>query len=118
MLKQIPSAQKLARLNRRQRKKLRVGEFQELVFEVRIHFHQPMEEAWLDTFLDDFIELIESRRLVVGGLGGTLPLRATDGIVSASKRGSPTEEDRRAVLDWVLQRSEVADAEVGELVDG
>jgi uncharacterized protein YggL (DUF469 family) len=51
----------------REGKKLRVGEFQELVFEVRIRFHQTMEEARLDTFLDDFIELIESRRLVVGG---------------------------------------------------
>ena len=34
MLKHMPSARKLVRLNRRQRKKLRVGEFQELVFEV------------------------------------------------------------------------------------
>jgi len=56
MFKQVPSVRKLARLNRRQRKKLRVGEFQELVFEVRIRFHQSMEEARLDTFLDDFIE--------------------------------------------------------------
>jgi uncharacterized protein YggL (DUF469 family) len=118
MLKQVPSARKLARLNRRQRKKLRVGKFQELVFEVRIRFHQPMEEARLDTFLDGVIELIEARQLVVGGLGGTLPLLATDGIVSALKRGSPTEEDRQAVLDWARRRPEVADAAVGELVDG
>jgi len=118
MLKQIPSARKLARLNRRQRKKLRVGEFQERAFEVRIRLHQPIEEARLDTFLDDFIELIESRSLVVGGFSGTLPLLATDGIVSTLKRGSPTEEDRQAVLDWVRQRPEVADAEVGEFVDG
>jgi len=54
----------------------------------------------------------------VGGLGGTLPLLATDGIVSALKRGSSTEEDRQAVLDWVRQRPEVADAAVGEFVDG
>ena len=118
MLKQIPSVRKLASLNRRQRKKLRVGEFQELVFEVRIRFHQTMEEARLDTFLDDFIELIESRHLVVGGFGGALPLLATDGIVSTLKRGSPTEEDRQAVLDWVRQRPEVAEVEVGEFVDG
>lgn len=118
MLKQIPSARKLARLNRRQRKKLRVGDFQELVFEIRIRFHQTMEEARLDTFLDDFIELIESRRLVVGGFGGTLPLLATDGIVSTFKRGSPTEEDRQAVLDWVRQRPEVAEVEAGEFIDG
>ena len=118
MLKQIPSARKLARLNRRQRKKLRVGEFQELVFEVRIRFHQAMKEARLDTFLDDLIELTESRRLAVGGFVGTLPLLATEGIVSTLKRGSPTEEDRQAVLNWVRQRPEVAEVEVGDFVDG
>jgi len=86
MFQQLPSVRKLARMNRRQHKKLRVGGFQELVFEVRIRFHQPMEETRLGIFLDDFIELIESRRLVVGGLGGSLPLLATDGIVSTLKR--------------------------------
>jgi len=70
MLKHMPSVRKLARLNRRQRKKLRVGEFQELVFEASIRFGQPMEGSRLDAFVDGFIDRIESRRLVVGGLGG------------------------------------------------
>lgn len=95
-----------------------MGEFQELVFEVRIQFCQPMDDASLDAFLDRFIELIESRHLAVGGLGGLLPLLETDGIVSAWGRGSPTEADRQAVLDWLRQRSEVASAEAGDLVDG
>lgn len=114
----MPSARKLRYMNRRQRKKLRMGEFQELVFEARMQFHQPMDEASYDAFLDGFIELIESRHLVVGGMGGQLPLLVTDGIVSALGRGSPTEVDRQAVLEWLRHRPEVASAEVGDLVDG
>ena len=65
MLNHLPSARKRRRLNRRQRKKLRVGDFQELVFEVRVQFHQPMEDAAHDAFLDGFIEIIESIVIVV-----------------------------------------------------
>ena len=50
MLNLLPSARTLRRLNRRQRKKLRVGEFQELVFEVRVQFRQPMDDAAHDAF--------------------------------------------------------------------
>jgi len=115
MLKHMPSARKLARLNRRQRKKLRVGEFQELVFEVSIRFGQPMEGPRLDAFMDEFIDLVESRRLVAGGGGGGLE---AEWVVSTWNRGSTTEEDRRAVLDWLLSHPEVADAKAGALMDG
>ncbi len=118
MLNHLPSARTLRRLNRRQRKKLRVGEFQELVFEVRVQFRQPMDEAAYDAFLDGFIEIIESRHLAVGGMGGQLPLMETDGVVSAWGRGSPTEGDRAAIVDWLRQWSGVASADAGDLVDG
>jgi uncharacterized protein YggL (DUF469 family) len=118
MLNHLPSARTIRRLNRRQRKKLHVGEFQELVFEVRVQFRQLLDDAALDTFLDEFIEYIESRQLVVGGMGGQLPLTTTDGVVSTWGRGSPTEEDRSAVVNWLLQRPEVASAAAGDLVDG
>ncbi|UZR28133.1 YggL family protein [Methylococcus mesophilus] len=118
MLNRLPSAGKLLRMNRRQRKKLRVGEFQERVFEVRMRFHNPMDDAAHDDFLDGFIALIESRHLAVGGLGGQLPLMETDGIVSAWGRGSPTEEDRQAVLDWLRRHPRVAGAEAGDFMDG
>lgn len=81
-------------------------------------FRQPLAEPAYDVLLDAFIELIESRRLIVGGLGGQPPLVEADGIVSAWGRGSPAEEDRQAVLDWLRHRPEVASAEVGEFVDG
>ena len=115
MLNQIPSARKLVRLNRRQRKKLRVGEFQELVFEVGIRFGQPMEGPRLDAFVDGFIDLVESRRLAAGGGGGGLEAQW---VVSTWNRGSATEDDRRAVLDWLLPHPEVVDAKAGALIDG
>ena len=115
MLKHMPSARKLARLNRRQRKKLRVGEFQELVFEVNIRFGQSMEGPRLDAFIDEFIDLIESRRLIAGGGCGQLEAQW---VVSTWNRGSATEDDRRAVLDWLLPHPEVVDAKAGALIDG
>lgn len=42
MLNRPPSAGRLRWLNRRQRKKLRVGEFRERVFEVRMTFRRPL----------------------------------------------------------------------------
>jgi uncharacterized protein YggL (DUF469 family) len=42
----------------------------------------------------------------------------TDGIVSAWGRGSPSDDDRQAVLDWLKKRPELAHAEVGQFVDG
>lgn len=118
MLQQMPTAERLKRLNRRQRKKLRVGEFQELVFVVRVAFRRALDELAYAPLLDAFIDLIESRRLMVGGMGGRLPLLETDGVVSASGRGSPSEDDRQVILNWLTNRPEVASAESGELVDG
>lgn len=63
------------------------------------------------------IALIESRRLIVGGFGGQLPLHEMNGVVSAV-RGSPTEEDRQAVLAWLQRQPDVATAEIGVFVDG
>ena len=117
MLNHLPSARTLRRLNRRQRKKVRVGEFQELVFEVQVQFRQPMDAGY-DAFMDGFIELIESRQLAVGGMGGQLPLMETSGVVSVNGRGSPSEADMVAVLDWLRERHEVASAENGDFIDG
>lgn len=105
-------------MNRRQRKKLHVAEFQEFVFEVKLSFRQSFDEASYDLFLDDFIGLIESRRLSIGGLGGPLFLEETSGTISAWSRGSPTEEDRKAIQAWLQQRVDIVAFDVGPFVDG
>jgi uncharacterized protein YggL (DUF469 family) len=94
---------------------LRVGEFQELVFEMRIQFRQPMDDASLEVFFDAFIDLVESRHLAVCGGNDLMKM---DGVISAWGRGSPTETDRQALLEWLRLRSEVASAEAGDFIDG
>lgn len=111
------SARSIRRLNSRQRKKQRVGEFQEFVFAIRLSFKEALVDSALDRFVDEFISLLASRGLMVAGLGGKLPLAETEGIISLAERGSPTAEDRQAVLDWLSQRADVARAEAGDMVD-
>jgi uncharacterized protein YggL (DUF469 family) len=53
MLKRPPSAGRLRHLNRRQRKKLRVGGFQDRVFAVRMSFARPLDEAAYPTLERD-----------------------------------------------------------------
>jgi len=117
-MSQLPSTGKLNRLNRRQRKKLLVGEFQELVFDTQISFAKSLDESAYDAFIDAFIDFVESRHLVIGGFGGSLPLSEMDGLVSKAGPGSVTDADRQAVQAWLEQRAEVSKVVLGELVDG
>ena len=116
--KQFTAKTRIRRMNRRQRKKLRLQEFQELIFTVRAKFSRPLDENAYDPLLDDFIAFIESRDLGVGGMGGRLPLSETEGVIQAWKRRSPTEEDRRAVVAWLSSRPEVVEASADDFVDG
>ena len=118
MLSRVPSARKLSRLNRRQRKKLRVGEFQELVFDVTFTVSQSTPDPANDDFMDAFLNLIESRNLAFCGVSNLPPLNRTDGTVAAAGRGSASDDDRQAVSAWLQQRPEVANLQIGELFDG
>lgn len=117
MLSHTPTPKRIRKLTARQRKKHHVGEFRELCFEVKIVFKQPLAEPDYDAWWSAVIDLIESRGLFIGGLGGRLPLLEADGIVVAAGRGSPSEEDRQAVLAGLQAIPGVARAEAGDLVD-
>ncbi|HCW20016.1 YggL family protein [Achromobacter sp.] len=106
----VPAGKRLDRLTRRQRKKLHVGEFQQFVFEVRALLKEDTSDK---TLLDSLIDMIESRKLYFGGMVGQSKI---DGLVS-SAIGSPSDEDRQAVLDWLHKRPEVTEAKAGEFVD-
>ena len=98
------------RCSRRLRKKLRIQEFQELGFEIRVQF-TAINVQVSDSLLDDFLDcVVEPRRLA---FGGSLP----GGFICAASRGSATEEDRHAVNKWLGSRPEIIAAEIGELVD-
>lgn len=97
--------------SRRLRKKLRVGEFQELGFEIEVKLtgsRAPEEQV---SFIEAFLsEVIEPRSLCFSGwLKG--------GFVAHRARGSATEDDRDSVRQWLLSRPEVESVVVGPLID-
>jgi hypothetical protein len=99
------------RRSRRLRKKLRLGEFQELGFSVDITLRRQLTTDESDAFLDALVlDLIEPRSLAYGG-------GSNGGFVVHERRGSATEADREAVVAWLRARKEVEEVEAGALVD-
>lgn len=97
--------------SRRLRKKLRIGEFQELGFSVSMEFPQALNPDEQETFLDALLdELIVPRDLAYGG-------SVEGGFVSRFGRGSTTQEDRDAVSAWLRARVDVTSASVGPMED-
>lgn len=94
--------------SRRLRKKLHLGEFQELGFFYEATIKDGIDEhAFIDALLS---EAIEPNGLGFGGwVGG--------GAVSRQSRGSVSEEERQAVLDWLARRPEVLSLSATALVD-
>lgn len=107
---QAPTGKRLRRLNRRQRKKLHTGQFQEFHFQIRGSLSGDVDDG---TVLDAFIEWIEGRDLYFAGNVGRGEI---DGLVLAIP-GSPTEEDRQSVLRWFRDRPEVIEVKAGEFTD-
>jgi hypothetical protein len=103
------------RHNRRQRKKLHLGEFQELGFEVSAELTQELDIDQRGDLLDAFLtECIEANGMLFGGgvnrtLGGF--------VESIAVRGSATDEQRECVRSWLQGRSELRNVTVGPLVD-
>lgn len=97
--------------NRRLRKKLHLGEFQQLGFEVSITLKPDLGIDALDRLLDDFIlDAIERNDLAYGG--------GTDGgFISTWNRGSASETHRTMVENWLSRRPEVVSVRLGTLVD-
>lgn len=103
-------------MNRRQRKKLRVGEFQEFVFAFRLTTHAPLTGAGFAQLGSAFGRFVRDSGPLAGGLA-----RGEDGAIRGSvagrDRGSPTEANRTAVEGWFSARAEVATVEVGPMFD-
>jgi uncharacterized protein YggL (DUF469 family) len=117
-MKKNPCANcRVRRLSPRQRKKQRVAEFQELSFEIDLVFGSPMSGEPYDDFIGAFSAFLETRDLLAGGFGGTMPLLETGGIVARSERGSAGEADIEAVVGWLRARPEVKDAKASHLFD-
>jgi uncharacterized protein YggL (DUF469 family) len=102
-------------VKKRLRKKLHVGEFQELGFEVCFRVADNLSHDAFHTVVDVLIsEAIEAHGLVCGG-GGKNPEWTV--FVTREGRGSGTEEHRQAIATWLAARPEVSTVQIGPLVD-
>jgi len=105
-MNQIPTSRNRSR---RLRKKLRVDEYQELGFGISMQVSNNLSEQQLDQFWDDFMMLVEQRKLCFGGW--------ETGFIAPANRGTATEDDREAINGWLLARPEVSNITIGQLCD-
>lgn len=92
-------------------KKLKLGEFQEFGFPFSADFTKDIEIAEQEELILNLLEeVIEPRQLAIGGW-------IDGGFVTKWKIGSTTEEDRKAVEDWLKANKALKDTEVGKMVD-
>ena len=101
-------------MNKRQRKKRRLGEFQELGFELQ--FCTPAdwsEDEQLD-FWDAAITQIEALGLSVGGGTG---ICWDVYVTTLSDRGTVTPVQRQALADWLMAQPAVSELRPGPLED-
>ena len=102
-------------MRKRLRKKLHVGEFQELGCEVRFQVVDNLSHDAFDAVVDAFIsQAIEAHGLLCGG-GGKNPEWTV--FVTREGRGSVTEEHRHAIERWLAARPEVKTVQIGPLID-
>lgn len=102
-------------MNKRMRKKRRVGEFREFGFEVRAQLRPELDQGARLAYIDRFIDAIAARRLCFGGgcgLDGKL-----EGFITFDGRGSAGEEDREALQAFLVSDKDVVSSELGELKD-
>jgi len=93
-------------MNRRLRKKKRVGEFKELGFEVRGDLRPGLSGDDIEAFMDRLIDVVEARSLAFGGGAGRAD--KLDGFITRDGRGSATEEDRAALAAFLDGDAEIA----------
>jgi uncharacterized protein YggL (DUF469 family) len=102
-------------MNRRLRKKKRVGEFKELGFELQDDLRPGISGEHVEAFIDRLIDVVEARQLAFGGGAGRDC--KLDGFVTRMGRGSATEEDRAALAAFLEGDDAVVRHEVGALRD-
>ena len=101
-------------MNRRQRKKHRLGEFRELGF--HLQFRTPAEWSAVerDAFLDAALAEVERLGLEIGGGAGEIWDVYVGG---AGRRATVTSSQRAALLGWLAATDGVSDMQAGPLMD-
>ena len=102
-------------MNKRLRKKLRRGEFQEFGFQVCFELVPEISAADRDRVWNRFLgEAIEANGLQLGG-GGDLALEGF--VTCVPGRGSVRDGHRVAVREWLAGHPLVCRVDVGEYAD-
>lgn len=97
-------------MKKRLRKKLRLGEFQEMDFKVKFDLNLPGTDEAQFAFWKKLVAEVERNGLLMGG-------GLDDFFVSTDSRRTTTEADRQAIETWLLQQPEVSAVNIGSLVD-
>ena len=107
--------------SRRLRKKLHLGEFQELGFEFYFEFKEELSEELdedeldgIDHFLDEFETCLETIGLSFTGV--TNAVRCT-GFITAGYRKTVSVGERQTVIDWLSNHGNIHEIDVLPLVD-
>lgn len=89
------------------------GACPELGFDVRIHPHEGVTEEGVRALVRALVAGPVEARGLVAEVAGTV-----DRLVTITRDGGQaTEADREAIADWAASRREIAQCEVGPLVD-
>jgi uncharacterized protein YggL (DUF469 family) len=109
----MKTADQVKRSNRLN-KKLYVGQYAVLGFEVAFKFADVDEKAF-DSFFTDMVTFVDSRHLIMGGAGGTQSFSIY--ISSYGRYISATDEDRSAFEQWLAGYEFIIDCRVEPLSD-
>lgn len=108
---------RLTQWNQRQRKKLRVGEYQEFVFRFCLSFSAAQDDALLKQFFDDFYDFLETLKLSAACFPELPPIQTIEGIVQSDGVTRLNAEHQTKVLAWFKTQAQISNSEVGELID-
>lgn len=110
-------------MKKRLRKKKHIGEFTELGFRFVGKFESELTEEQAEQFGDQLIDFVEAHDM---GLGGGMGRKSFDMMAQhmpkkrkgkGFARGSCTDDHREIVKKFLMSRSEIAEFEIGMLVD-
>ena len=101
-------------MNKRQRKKYRLGEFRQLGFELRFCTPATWTDAEQGAFWDECIRQVEALRLAVGGGTGVCWEVFVTGL---HDQDSVSPAQRQALLDWLAVHPAVSEIVAGQLED-
>ncbi|MDO7876870.1 50S ribosome-binding protein YggL [Hymenobacter sp. ASUV-10] len=104
-------------MKKRLRKKLHLGEFQEMCFAVRLTFASPEESTEGDAFWYKPVTAVEANNLLILGMADDFCImtdfyKMPDGLWKTA-----TENDRHFMKDWLERQPEVQSFTVGPLAN-